>query len=94
MKTAFKDINDSKKNNYYSFFMDKKTYYLASRCINIRDDNVAFCIYYVPIRKVSLLTRYESFNGGGASSQSIFPIVTLQGELITGNSENGYKVEI
>ena len=97
MKSAFKDIENSNIiNNYYNLLIKSKTYWLATRNIDSAHSIYGYCDFYVDYMSNSIKGYYMFGSNGSANNtkHSILPIVTLQGELITGNSENGYKVEI
>ena len=96
-ETDFKNIENSKLiKNYYELIMIRNSgviYWIASRGIS-NDIGIGHFRIYEKIIGVDSTEVYSSANGSYNESNRLFPIVTLQGELITGNSENGYKVEI
>lgn len=91
MKTAFKD-NEDYKVNYYDLLIPQKNetaYMIASRSIRIDSGyRILYCERFIMRGEV---LSHEMHDTGGVSSLSereMFPIVTLNADLIVSNGEN------
>lgn len=94
MKDAF-EIKDGI--NYYNLLMpdDINTYYwIASRCVNIFSDYCSFSVRNVYKGEMSYYYMFDSnSNNSPYNYYGLFPLVSLNISLITGNSVDGFSVK-
>lgn len=97
IQTAFKNVeNNSKVSNYYNLIMPSGTstsYWIASRCIDVHSTNCNFRIRNIDNGNVGASIMCNSFGNGGSYSLALFPVVSLNSELITGNTTTGFSVK-
>ncbi len=94
MKTAFKTATNGTK--YYDLIIPQgsnTTYWLASRCVNAGSSYCYFNMRFVNGGRVNAGGMYDSNDGAGSHSLALFPAVSLNSELISGNKTNGFTVQ-
>ncbi len=94
MQTAFKTATNGTK--YYDFIMPKgsNTYYwLASRCVATYSSNCNFSVRDVYGGSVNADRMYSSGGVADDYGLALFPVVSLNSELISGNKANGFTVQ-
>lgn len=96
MQTAFKTAKNG--TNYYDLIFPQGTntyYWIASRCINNSDEySCNFGIKSINEGKVSYGYMFNSGgNDLGETYYHIFPIVSLNSKLLTGNATDGFSVK-
>lgn len=69
-----------------------KTYWLASRSVIVFSSYCDFYVYYMTNGATSATLLDYSKNSNGASSQSLFPVLELDGSLIKKVSDNKYEI--
>ena len=94
MQTAFRRISSEK--SYYDLLIPQGTdtyYWLASRCISTDSSFCTFCIRYVSKGYVGAYYICDSGDYAIGDSRPLFPVVSLNASLITGDSTNGFTVK-
>ncbi len=94
MQTAFKTATNGTK--YYDLIIPKgssTTYWLASRCVRTGSSYCYFSMRSVYGGLVNAYNMYDSNDGAGNNSLALFPAVSLNSELISGNKTNGFTVQ-
>lgn len=95
MQTAFKTANNGK--NYYDLLIPQgpnTIYWLASRCVNTSSNYCDFRIRCVYSGDIGSYNMYSSNDAIYCYAYALFPVVSLSSELIEGNKENGFKVNV
>ena len=92
MKTAFKD-NEDYKINYYDLLIpqgDQKIYRIASRCVLIKWDyeDIWYCVREMYNGEMHVHPLHDTGGVFSSAERAIFPIVTLNADLIVSNGEN------
>ncbi len=95
MQTAF--IMSKDGINYYNLLMpqDASTnYWLASRCIGTYSTYCYFDMCLVNDGNVDAYGMYYSSDETGNGNRALFPVVSLNASLISGDSTNGFTVNM
>ena len=97
IQNVFENIENSKYvSNYYDLVVptgkDSK-YWVASRCIATNWSNCFFRINVVIGENMYYYDMFNSNKGTYGESYSIFPIISLNSRLISGNETDGFMVE-
>ena len=91
MQNAFRTAEGEA--NYYNLLINtSKNYWLASRCVGTDSSDCGFFMRYVNSGRVYVYGMYYSNNGTGGSSLALFPVVSLNSSLLSGNATSGYVV--
>ena len=91
MQTAFKTAEGG--TNYYDLLIKASTnYWLASRCVYTDSSDCGFAMRYVYNGSVYVFGMYSSSNYTNSNSLALFPVVSLNSSLISGNATSGYVV--
>ena len=94
MQTAFKTIEEG--TSYYDLLIlqgSNTNYWLASRCINTGSNLCSFVMRYVGDGSVNAYGMYGSYGDTNKNYYALFPVVSLNASLITGDSTNGFTVK-
>ncbi len=94
MQTAFRTVND--KVNYYNLLIpngSSTNYWLASRCINTGSNYIDFNMRQVYRGCVNANSMYDSNDSTNNDFRELFPVVSLNASLISGDSTNGFNVK-
>ena len=98
MKTAFKDFleeGSSTEGNFYNLILPiGSSYWVASRCVDVRSTRSAFDVCCASSSYVGASNVHASHFGSSVYGNALFPIVSLNAELIEGNSTTGYTVNV
>ena len=93
MQIAFKTVNDD--TDYYNLLMpngSSTNYWLASRCINTGSNYIDFNMRQVYRGCVNANSMYDSNDSTNKDFSKLFPVVSLDSSLISGDSINGFFV--
>ena len=93
MSTAFKEYQEGE--SYYNLIIPSgtsTTYWVASRCVYTDSSHCNFTVCLVGTGDVGADSMYSSGGNTHDDSFALFPVVTLNSELISGNSSSGYSV--
>ena len=93
MQEAFEDANNGV--NYYSLFMPSgtsTTYWMASRCVDTRSDYCGFYVSGVASDRVAGNAMWSSNDIIYCDSRALFPVITLNSELIEGDATSGFSI--
>ena len=101
MQTAFKDFSEvgsSAEGNFYNLIIPSgtsTTYWVASRCV---DTISGYCNFFISFMYSGRLNPGDIFQSTGdynnTNKWGLFPVVSLNSELIEGNSTSGYTVNV
>lgn len=95
MKTAFKNFSEG---NFYDLIIpngtNTKTYWIASRCVGTSSNFCHFYVCYMCSGSVDAYYMFDSDDYCYYDNYAIFPIVSINSELIEGNSTSGYTVNV
>ena len=101
MQTAFKDFSEvgsSAEGNFYNLIIPSgtsTTYWVASRCVNTIS---GYCDFFISFMYSGRLNQGDIFQSTGdynnTNKWGLFPVVSLNSELIEGNSTSGYTVNV
>ncbi len=95
MPTAFRTLNGEV--NYYNLLIpngSSTTYWLASRCVSTYSEKCNFSMYNVYTGNVSGCDMYSSNDDTNSHPRALFPLVSLNASLMTGNTTTGFTVNI
>ena len=91
MQTAFRTAEGGA--NYYNLLINtSRNYWLASRCVVTDSDACGFHMCYVLSGSVDTYHMCRSYNYTGNNSLALFPVVSLNSSLLSGNATSGYVV--
>ena len=91
MKTAFRTAEGGA--NYYNLLINtSKDYWLASHCVYTDSSFCGFCMSSVDSGSVDAHFMCDSNDGTGRYSLALFPVVSLNAGLLSGNATSGYVV--
>lgn len=91
MQTAFRTAEGGA--NYYNLLINtSKNYWLASRCVSPGSSYCGFYMHYVGSGSVDACDVYYSNDGINDISLALFPVVSLNASLLSGNATSGYTV--
>ena len=96
MQTAFR-IENGNATSYYDLFIPQgssTSYWLASRCIDTYLINCSFNIRYVNSGSVESFGMYDSNDNTSSGYRGLFPVISLNASLITGNTTTGFTVNL
>lgn len=84
--------------NYYNLLIPSQTstsYWLASRCINTYMTGYPFSVCFVHSGNVTATSMFGGTSEGSLylTSRALFPVVSLNVNLITGDSSTGFSVQ-
>ena len=94
MKTAFKTAEGGE--NYYNLLIPKGSntkYWLASRCLYVDSNYCGFNVRNVDNGDIFVSYMYHSNDNNYSDTRALFPVVSLNASLITGDSTNGFTVK-
>ena len=100
METAFKkfsEVGSSVEGNFYDLIMPDGTntyYWVASRCVSTYLSNCNFDVCSVSGGDVDAYYVFKSNSDDDSYSYALFPIVSVNSELIEGNSTTGYTIDV
>ena len=91
MQTAFRTAEGEE--NYYNLLINtSKNYWLASRCISPGSSYCSFTMRHVYNGNVGAYNMYYSSDNINGDSHTLFPVVSLNASLLSGNATSGYAV--
>ena len=92
MQNAFRTAEEGA--NYYNLLINKsKNYWLASRCVDTGSSYCGFEMRRVYSGDVSACGMYGSNSDIGSNSLALFPVVSLNSSLLSGNATSGFVVK-
>ena len=92
MQNAFRTAEEGA--NYYNLLINKsKNYWLASRCVDTGTSYCGFEMRRVYSGDVSAGGMYGSNSDIGSNSLALFPVVSLNSSLLSGNATSGFVVK-
>ena len=91
MQTAFRTAEGGE--NYYNLLINtSKNYWLASRCVDTYSSICYFFMRSVDSGNVNAYLMYYSNGSTGNNSLALFPVVSLNSSLLSGNATSGFVV--
>ena len=91
MQTAFGTAEG--RTNYYNLLINtNRNYWLASRCVNTYPSDCDFYMRDVYNGGVNACDMYDSSNNTDNYSLALFPVVSLNSSLLSGNATSGFVV--
>lgn len=68
-------------------------YWVASRCVDAYTNYSDFYVHHIQGGNLTYFGLYYSFDASSANAYVLFPIVSLNSNLISGDAENGFSVK-
>ena len=94
MQTAFRTIKGG-TTSYYDILVPRGSssyYWLSSRCIETYSDTCFFGVHNIFGGGVNANSMFDSEDRNNYNSFALFPVVSLNASLISGDSTNGFTV--